>query len=379
MGIAGAVAVISIESITEATVGSASGAPTLVNQGAVAIPPLGAKTPQDVTILATDAASLQQVVGGFAGGAGAVGAAIAVGHIRNRTVALVGPETRISALGVVGVVAESVRDIDATVISGTGGLVSISGSVGVFGIGGPIDPRASTEFTNDPGSGSVLGSVLAGIDTDRPLLLSGASFSFDPVAATDPVTDTIDLGVVPGVATGDRVTYLTDAAGGAPVGGLTAGAAYFVRVDGTRVSLHASAADAVADTGRLQLSPAGTGTHRLVVTEDTAAQSADAVDVPAPDVAGAIDPGASNAGAITAAIIADADPARRVEIVAVQGVTVRAVQRYDLQLLTGSFDDRRDLPRSRRLARRRRRSDDRGRRGVGAGPLAAGSDRRRRA
>ena len=114
---------------------------------------------------------------------------------------------------------------------------------------------------------------------------TAAPFTFEPAGAV--AGDAIDLGTPPGLLAGEAVTYRDN---GAPIGGLVSGATYYaIPVDGTRLRLALSMADAIAGralvldpsgaTGRhtlglegVDLHPAGaSGTQRLVLDLDAAA------------------------------------------------------------------------------------------------------------
>src|SRR5439155_14748720 len=96
VGVAGTVVVSTVETTTEAFVGSGARA-TLINQdprfqsGGAFAPGAG----QTVRIEADDTARLDDQSGALAGGAVGVGASIDVSAVRNRTVASVGQATQI--------------------------------------------------------------------------------------------------------------------------------------------------------------------------------------------------------------------------------------------------------------------------------------------
>ena len=264
VGLAGGVTVTTIETVAEANVKSAGTRTTQINQDASY---QSGHPGQGVGIEAHDDATLSATTGVIAVGLGAIGASVHVGAIRNRAVAEVAPQTLVFAQGGVRILADSHRDIDSTVISGTGGLLSLSGSVAVISLGGPVDSRAGSEFGNDSGSGSLGGQVGSDLKLKQPGLVEGPSYQFDPASAVDTGVgaDTITLGPNQ-LQTGDAVAY-THGDSGTDIGGLHNDRLYFVRIvdaGAGKVALYNSKADAQANTNRVDLTSTGAGTaHAL--------------------------------------------------------------------------------------------------------------------
>ncbi|HEY1378701.1 MAG TPA: hypothetical protein VGF55_18020, partial [Gemmataceae bacterium] len=148
--VAGNVVVSTVETTTEAFVGSGARA-ALINQdprfqaGGAFAPGAG----QTVQVEADDTARLDDRSGALAGGLAGVGASIDVSAVRNRAVASVGSGARISAAGDVSVLAGSDRGLSSFVLSVAGGFVGLNGSVAVASLGAPIDAAGAAQF-NQP-------------------------------------------------------------------------------------------------------------------------------------------------------------------------------------------------------------------------------------
>ena len=123
VALAGAVAVDTINTTTQAVVKNGI-RPSLINQdprfeaGGVFAPNAG----QTVSITASDTALLSTRTGSVSVGSVGAGAAIDVGAIRNRTVAEIGTQTQITAVGNVSVTTQANRTIDSVVVAFSGGL-----------------------------------------------------------------------------------------------------------------------------------------------------------------------------------------------------------------------------------------------------------------
>jgi len=145
--IAGGVTVNSIEATTEANVLTSVRA-SLINQdarfrtGGSFAPGAG----QTVTVLADDTATIDGDSGTIAGGVVGVGATIEVSGIRNRTVALIGTQTRIGAAGDISVLSNADREMNSLTIAGAGGLLGLSGAISVLSLGTAIDAEGAAEF-----------------------------------------------------------------------------------------------------------------------------------------------------------------------------------------------------------------------------------------
>ena len=208
----------------------------------------------------------------------------------------------------------------------------------MYSIGGSIDPRASTEFSNDAGAGSLLGQLTGDLTITPPTLLTGSGVDVDP-AAIDDGLNTIAVGDN-GLTTGDAVVYTTGDENQVEIGGLDVGGTYYVHVDGGTISLHTSRQGALDDTGRVNIfagSAVDAGEHRLDVTSGTGESAAGTVGGTAdPTIGGAVDPNRTVPGAVTAALIADSpDTANRVTLIA-DSILVTADQRYDVDITAGN-------------------------------------------
>ena len=146
VGVAGTVAVTTVNGETSATVGGGSA----INRN------LGG-TAQDVRIAANDALRSDSKVGGVAVGLGAagVGAAVDVLVAGNTTSAQIAPGAEVNAGRDIGVDATTNRDVDSIVIAAAGGAtVGIGGAVAVINVGSRADSDARSEADNG-GDGSV--------------------------------------------------------------------------------------------------------------------------------------------------------------------------------------------------------------------------------
>ncbi|KUG05437.1 hypothetical protein ASZ90_017119 [hydrocarbon metagenome] len=167
-GLAGAVSVNSIDTITEAVVRSGS-VRSNINQNANFKPGgmFAPDTTQTVTIKADNTSTIDNTGGALAGGLYAgVGATIDVASIKNRTVARIGTGTKIYAKGNVNVEARSNKTIESSTTTISGGLVGISGAISVITIGSAADSRAGEEFNRDNGGKTLLQQLTGDINLD---------------------------------------------------------------------------------------------------------------------------------------------------------------------------------------------------------------------
>ncbi|MCA9185641.1 MAG: VCBS repeat-containing protein, partial [Planctomycetales bacterium] len=145
-GLAGAVSVNTIETTTEALI--EPGSPTRLNQDA-AFRPGGAFAPgaaQQVSVIADNNAKVTGLGGGLGAGLAGIGAAIDVGAIRNRTVANVGNEADVFAVGNINVLADSRQVLDSKTGAFGAGLFGLSGAISVLSLGAPISSDGAAEF-----------------------------------------------------------------------------------------------------------------------------------------------------------------------------------------------------------------------------------------
>jgi filamentous hemagglutinin family protein len=151
-GLAGAVAVNSIDADTHAFVDSGTRA-SRINQDANY-----ATTTQDVTVSAKDTATIDDDAGTLAvGGAVGVGATVDVTTIKNDTRAYIGNNTTVNAGRNVLVKAESAKSVDSLVVAFAAGAVGIQGAVSVVAVGSGLDSSGAGEA--DDVAGSVNGDV----------------------------------------------------------------------------------------------------------------------------------------------------------------------------------------------------------------------------
>lgn len=92
---------------------------------------------------------------------------------------------------------------------------------------------------------------------------NAAATSSNIITSIDTTTDAVTTTTAHNLTTGDRVLITADTGGTQP-GGTNAATAYWVRVTSTTtVTLHTSAANAIANTGRVDITTTGSGTLRL--------------------------------------------------------------------------------------------------------------------
>ncbi|MCI0584260.1 MAG: hypothetical protein L0227_15470, partial [Chloroflexi bacterium] len=151
IALAGAVSVNTIETTTEALTRTTSGRDTLINQDA-AFQPGGTFNPgsgQSVRVEADDAARIGARGGSLAGGVFGAGVSVDVGAIRNRTVAEIDDDTLVFAQGNIDVLAVEDRDVESTVVAGSGGVLALAGAFSVVSLGAATDDDAAAAFDTD--------------------------------------------------------------------------------------------------------------------------------------------------------------------------------------------------------------------------------------
>ncbi len=109
--------------------------------------------------------------------------------------------------------------------------------------------------------GNVLKSYLAA--QAARLKLTGAGVTFTATAGTDQCTMTAH-----GKLTGDGPFEATNAGGALPAGMAVLTKYWFRRIDANNVTLHTSKASAIANTGLVDITDAGTGTHTFKKSAD---------------------------------------------------------------------------------------------------------------
>ena len=256
------VSVTEVDSDTVATVGTGA----RINQNT-----LDPHEDQSVDIDARNVLEIQSVAG--AAGAGlfaGLGAGVDIGIVRNDTQARVGDDARISAKADVTVNAVSIWRIDSSAIAAAvSGGPGIAGAIVVYAIGGNFSDRheqggalTGSDSSSDAGrfSGGMVDDLLDEVGKE-----ADGDIEFDPEAAVDGSADAIDLGSTHGLSTGDAVLY--HSGGGAAIGGLEDGGAYFAVVDSDdphKVRLAETHTDALAGNF-LDIDAGGAtgGSHRL--------------------------------------------------------------------------------------------------------------------
>ena len=157
IALAGAVAVDTINTTTQAVVENGVG-PSLINQdprflaGGTFVP----SSAQTVSITASDTALLSGRTGSVSVGGVGAGAAVDVGAIRNRTVAEVGAQTQIAAVGNVSITTQANRTIDSVVVAFSGGATALSGAVSVLSLGASTDGTAANQFNASSGGTNLM-------------------------------------------------------------------------------------------------------------------------------------------------------------------------------------------------------------------------------
>ena len=145
--LAGTVSVNRMETTTEAIVQNGSRA-SLFNQdsryqlGGAFAP----NSTQTIRIEANDTANLDGITGTLAGGGAGFGASVDVGSVRNRTVAIIGVQTRMNAVGDVSLLSNGDKSLYSDVVAFAGGAVGLSGAVSVQSLGKPAQGFANDEF-----------------------------------------------------------------------------------------------------------------------------------------------------------------------------------------------------------------------------------------
>ncbi|MBH5399906.1 LEPR-XLL domain-containing protein, partial [Bradyrhizobium sp. CNPSo 4010] len=261
-GIAGSVAVQSVDSDTIASIGTG----VQVNQNTAST----ASGSQSVVVAATNDLNVLTYAGGLGVGAAGVGASVDVGVVRNDTQAYIGAAS-VRAKSDVDDFALSHWTVNSNAISAGAGLAGLGGGIVVYDIGGNFTDSYSTSGGSsgalDGDNSSVLSFVESTVGSLSSRIASNdpAPATFNPAQAVDGSADTIDLGTDRGLKTGDTVIY--SAGGGQAIHGLEDGKAYFVIVDAaypTKVRLATSYEDAQA--GRdIDISTVGTtgSSHQL--------------------------------------------------------------------------------------------------------------------
>ena len=265
IALAGAVSVDTIQTTTEADVENGT-SPAILDQD-------GGPQSGGVTISATDQADLSAKTGSVSAGAVGVGASIDVGAIRNRTVAQVGPQTRITSSAGVNVTATSNRSIASDVVAFAGGGVALSGAVSVISLGASTDPTAENQFDVQNGGTDLLQQTDQNIAT--PSLTTAINYQTTGTApaATQAGTAVIDLGQpsidadLTAAAGADRVTgaFIDPATDAAQAASISASGAINVTSSNTY--------DVQQTTGDANLGPVAIGAAVSVATVQTNTQA----------------------------------------------------------------------------------------------------------
>lgn len=127
-GVAGSVAVNTIDNTTEAFITEDEGKTTEINQNM-------SNASQDVKIAASADAAIENLLGSAAVGLGSGGASVDVSTIDGRTSAGTIGSLALSAGRNIDITADSVRDISVEGIAGSGGAGTLSGAISVIRVG----------------------------------------------------------------------------------------------------------------------------------------------------------------------------------------------------------------------------------------------------
>lgn len=127
-GVAGSVAVNTIDNTTEAFITEDEGKTTAINQNL-------RNDAQDVEIAASSNAAIKNLLGSAAVGVGSGGASVDVSTIDGKTSAGTIGSLALSAGRNINVTAESQRDINVEGIAGSGGVGTLSGAISVIRVG----------------------------------------------------------------------------------------------------------------------------------------------------------------------------------------------------------------------------------------------------
>ncbi|MGA2700304.1 MAG: hypothetical protein ABSH35_04325 [Isosphaeraceae bacterium] len=139
VGIAGAIAVVSLSSATSASIVDSN-----VNQDSSY-----AVSGQNVEVLANDTASVTDKIGSAAIGAVAAGAGIDVISVENTVDANISGSSKVSAMGSVQVLATATENVSSTAFSfAVSGGVSLNGTVSVIGIGSGLDSKGLSQLNS---------------------------------------------------------------------------------------------------------------------------------------------------------------------------------------------------------------------------------------
>src|SRR5208282_3085316 len=139
VGIAGAIAVVSLSSATSASIVDSN-----VNQDSSY-----AVSGQNVEVLANDTASVTDRIGSAAIGAVAAGAGIDVISVENTVDANISGSSKVSAMGNVQVLATATDNVSSTAFSfAVSGAVSLNGTVSVIGIGSGLDSKGLSQLNS---------------------------------------------------------------------------------------------------------------------------------------------------------------------------------------------------------------------------------------
>ncbi len=139
---------------------------------------------QSVLVEAADTVDMLSVAGALTGGGtAAVGASTDVQILRNKTLAEIGSDAAVSAVGDVSVVADAAQLVDSYVVSGAGGgTVGLAGAVSVLAIGSAVDQSLITDTGSGATTQGQVDQLLGGSETGSAL---GSSSNEDINGFTD--------------------------------------------------------------------------------------------------------------------------------------------------------------------------------------------------
>ena len=211
--------------------------------------------------------------GAIAGGFVGVGGAVYVGVLKNDVNAQIGSSARVAARNDVEVNALGIKDVDGFVVSAAGGFVGVGASVQVWSVGEQLQRSYSDASGNSEDS------------------LEKQRVRWTPTASNvDTLNDTIDVGDLRDLKTGEKVKYRKGAAENVGITGLNDGQDYYVRLESGRVALYDTKQQATngGAFGRADLQGIGTGEHHSL-TQSTDADAAQQGENAAAEVSGQLD------------------------------------------------------------------------------------------
>jgi filamentous hemagglutinin family protein len=170
VGLAGAVAVETVDSNTRAAIGTNASINKDVTDGNI---------DQDVNVGARNSVRTNVIAGSLAGGAVGLAGGVDVGSIKNDTSASIGSGAQVYARRDVDVNSISKTEIDSVVVSAAGGIGAIAGGVAVYSVGSGVDQDSKERLQKDKIDVAKLSGDADGQASDNSIdsLLAGSSDS----------------------------------------------------------------------------------------------------------------------------------------------------------------------------------------------------------